>query len=278
MWLDAKRDPMSAHDNVETVFLDELYSMLSHNTLVLPSMPEIALRIRDLAEDETSSLADISKVINKDPALAARLVQIANSPAFRMRHPFNSVDMAVMRLGGKMVKNIVTGMVMQQLFQSTTELTDNKLRTYWNHATEVSEKAMELARDHKHLQIDQAMLGGLLHDIGVLPIIALAEDYPQLLIDEAQLDRLIQKAHLEIGTAIMKHWEFSPELIAVAAHHEDLQYESEGLPDYVDVIIVANLLSDHKKADLQGIRNLKAIPAFNKLGITHHPDTLARSA
>ncbi len=270
---------MSTHDNVETVFLDELYSQLSHNTLLLPSMPEMAIRIRELAQDERSSLADICKLINKDPALAARVVQIANSPAFRMRNPFNSVDLAVMRLGGTMVKNIVTGMVMEQLFQSTTELTDNKLRTYWAHATEVSELAMELARPHKHLQIDQAMLGGLLHDIGVLPIVALAEDYPQLLIDEAQLDRLIQKAHLEIGTAILKHWDFSDEILAVAAHHENLQYESEGPPDYVDLIIVANMMSDHKKTEFHEIKNLKAIPAFNKLGITQHNELkLAKSA
>ncbi|MES2603781.1 MAG: HDOD domain-containing protein [Pseudomonadota bacterium] len=269
---------MLANDNVEAVFLDELYSMLASNTLILPTLPEIAIRIRDLAEDERSSLADIGKLINKDPALAARVVQIANSPAFRTRSPFNSVDVAVMRLGGAMIKNIVTGMVMEQLFQSTTEVTDHKLRTYWHHATEVSERALELARPHKHLQLDQAMLAGLIHDIGVLPIIALAEDYPQLLVDPAQLDRLIAKAHLEIGTAILKHWNFSEELIAVGALHENMLYEHEGPVDYVELIIVANLLSDHKKADLHQIRNLKAIPAFNKFGILTHPDSLARSA
>lgn len=269
---------MHPNDNVEAVFLDELYSMLKSNTLVLPTLPEIALRIRDLAEDESSSLADISKAINKDPALAARVVHVANSPAFRTRTPFNTVDNAVMRLGGTMVKNIVTSMVMEQLFQSTTDMTDAKLRTYWEHATEVSQRAMVLASQYKHLQVDQAMLAGLIHDIGVLPIIALAEDYPQLLVDEAQLDRLIQTAHLEIGTAILKHWDFGPELVAVAAHHENLQYETDQPIDYVELIIVANLLSEHKKADLQAITNPKAIPAFNKLGITAHPDTLARSA
>ena len=269
---------MLANDNVEAVFLDELYSMLSANTLVLPTLPEMALRIRDLAEDDKSSLADIARLINKDPALAARVVQIANSPAFRTRTAFNSVDMAVMRLGNTMIKNIVTGMVMEQLFQSTTDLTDHKLRTYWRHATEVSERAMELAKPYKHLQLDQAMLAGLIHDIGVLPIVTLAEDYPQLLVEAAQLDRLIARAHLEVGTAILKHWHFSEELVAVGALHEDLQYDHDGPPDYVDLIIVANLLSDHKQGDLQQIKNLKAIPAFDKFGILTHPDTLARSA
>ncbi|HTQ98986.1 MAG TPA: HDOD domain-containing protein, partial [Candidatus Acidoferrum sp.] len=115
---------MPVNDNVETVFLDELYTMLKGNTLILPTLPEMAIRIRELVEDDDASLSDISKVINKDPALAARVMQIANSPAFRTRTSFSSVDTAVMRLGGTMIKNIVTASVMEQLFQSTSDVTD----------------------------------------------------------------------------------------------------------------------------------------------------------
>lgn len=253
-------------DNIESRFLEELYTSLQNNKLILPTLPEMALRIRDLVQDENSSLADISKLINKEPALAARLVQIANSPAFRTRSAINSVDMAVMRMGGNMIKNLVTAMVMEQLFQSTTDVTDRYLRTYWKHAQEVSDIAIGLALDFKHFQSDQVMLAGLIHDIGVLPILTLAEDYPELLADESKLDRLINEAHLTIGTAILKHWHFSEELIQVVQEHENLQYQGTAQPDYVDLIIVANLRSEHKKGDLAKL-DLAAIPAFNKLGL-----------
>jgi HD-like signal output (HDOD) protein len=177
-----------------------------------------------------------------------------------------------------MIKNIVTSMVMEQLFQSTSDITDQKLREYWNHATEVSQRAIVMASQYPHMQPDQAMLAGLIHDIGVLPIIALAEDYPHMLVDNANLSRLISQAHLEIGTAILKHWCFGDELVAVVAHHENLQYDHDGPPNLVDLIIVCNLLSEHKADDLATLKNLKAIPAFHKLGITAHPDVLAKSA
>ncbi|HTQ98549.1 MAG TPA: HDOD domain-containing protein, partial [Candidatus Acidoferrum sp.] len=128
------------------------------------------------------------------------------------------------------------------------------------------------------LPMDQAMLAGLIHDIGVLPIIALAEDYPQLLVEKSQLEHMLHSAHIEIGTAILKHWNFGDDLIAVMAHHENLQYDHEGPPNLVDLIIVSNLLSEHKAADLAQLKNLKAIPAFSKFGITAHPDALAKSA
>lgn len=253
-------------DSIESKFLEELYASLQNNTLILPTLPEMALRIRDLVTDENSSLAEISKLINKEPAVAARLIQLANSPAFRTRSSINSVDMAVMRMGGDMIKNLVTAMVMEQLFQSTTDVTDRKLRTYWRHAQEVSDIAINLAMDYRYLPSDQVMLAGLIHDIGVLPILTLAEDYPQLLEDEAKLDRLIDEAHVRIGTAILQHWNFSEELICVTREHENLQYQGGAKPDYVDLIIVANLRSDHKNAALARL-DLSAIPAFNKLGL-----------
>ena len=97
-------------------------------------------------------------------------------------------------------------------------------------------------------------------------ILTLAEDYPELLADEAKLDRLIGEAHVTIGTAILKHWHFSEELIRVVQEHENLQYQGTAQPDYVDLILVANLRSDHNKADLARL-DLAAIPAFSKLGL-----------
>lgn len=264
---------MNAATNIEAIFLEQLYGSLRENTLILPTLPEMALHIRDLAEDERTTISDISRAINKDPALAARVVQLANSPAFRTRTPFNSVDAAVLRLGTSMIKNIVTGMVMEQLFQSTSEVTDQMLRIYWGHAMEVAEKAMGLAVEHRHLHLDQAMLAGLVHDIGVLPILSLAEEYPILLENQAMLKRLIQKAHSQVGTAILAHWNFSDELITVAQEHENLAYTQDGACDYAELIIVADLISDHRHHDLLQIKDPTSIPAFRKFNLSdeHSP-------
>lgn len=246
-------------------FMEQLYQDLRSDKLILPTLPEMALKVREIVSDENSSLADVARVINRDPALAARLVQLANSPLLKSRVSIESVDMAVMRMGGTMVKNIVTAMVMEQLFQATHEVTDRKLRACWQHASEVSSIAVGISMQFGHFLPDQAMLAGLVHDIGMLPILTMAEDYPELLNDEARLDELIERAHPFVGQAILKHWNFPESLIKVPREHENLDYNNSDKPDYVDLIIVANLQSDRNKGDMP--KNLDAIPAFRKLGL-----------
>ncbi len=246
-------------------FLEDLYQALRSDKLVLPTLPEMALKVRDVVSDENSSLADVAKVINRDPALAARLIQLANSPLLKSRVPIESVDMAVMRMGGSMVKNIVTAMVMEQLFQATHDVTDRKLRQCWKHASEVSSIAVGIALQFPHYAPDQAMLAGLVHDIGILPILTMAEDYPALLQDETKLDDLIMRAHPFVGQAILKHWNFPEALVMVPREHENLQYDSSDKPDYVDLIIAANLQSDRNRGRMPA--NLNSVPAFRKLGL-----------
>jgi HD-like signal output (HDOD) protein len=138
-------------------FLEDLYQALRSDKLVLPTLPEMALKVREVVSQESSSLADVAKVINRDPALAARLIQLANSPLLKSRVPIESVDMAVMRMGGSMVKNIVTAMVMEQLFQATHDVTDRKLRQCFKHASEVSSIAVGIALQFPHYAPDQAL-------------------------------------------------------------------------------------------------------------------------
>src|SRR5688572_1443104 len=251
----------------ENEFLERLFTALQQDKLVLPTLPEIALSIRDLVANEDSSLGDLCKLINKDTALTARLIQIANSPVFRATVAITSVDAAIKRLGRNVVNNIVTGVAMEQLFQATTEITDRKLRKCWQHAMEVSSIAAAFSQQIPHLKADQAMLAGLTHDIGVLPILTMAEDYPALLADEVTLDALIDRAHSKIGTAILAKWGFPESIILAVKNHEDIMFDSGPSADYVDLIIVANMQSSDNAEQLAAIPDVSAIPAFAKLGL-----------
>ena len=247
-------------------FLQELLKELENKTLVLPTLPEVALRVRDAVDDEDASVSDISKVIATDAALGARLIQVANSPLMRASQEIQSLDMAVNRLGLKLVRDMVISMVMEQMFQATSELTDKKLREIWEHSTLVAAISHTLAAQFTKLSPQQALLAGLVHDIGALPILTRAEDYPQLLENEAALDRIIDKLHSKIGHAILKAWNFPAELVKVPLEHENLQRDSEQV-DYVDIVTVANLQSymgsDHPMAKLDWSK----VPAFAKLGL-----------
>ena len=248
-------------------FLQQLMDDLERKNLVLPTLPEVALRVRDAVDNEDASLAEISKVIATDAALSARLIQVANSPLMRASQEIQSLDTAVNRLGLKLVRDMVISMVMEQMFQATSELTDKKLRQIWEHSTLVAAISHTLAAQFTPLSPQQAMLAGLVCQIGTLPILTKAEDYPELLDDEATLDRIINKLHGKIGHAILKAWNFPAELARVPLYYEDLQRDSEQL-DYADVVTVANLQSwmdsDHPLAR----QDWSSVPAFAKLGLS----------
>jgi len=252
---------------LEDTFLKALFDDLENDRLVLPTLPEVALRVRDTLEDDNASLMDVAKVITSDVALSARLIQIANSPLLRASRKIESVEGAVTRMGSNMVRNLVTSVAMEQMFQATTDVTDKRLREIWEHSTEVAAISQALATQFTKLKADQALLAGLIHSIGALPVLTRAEDYPDILASEATLDNLITNAHAKIGKAILTKWHFPDELIAVAAELDNVKRQHDGDADYVDVVMVANLQSrlgsDHPDAKIDWHK----VPAFNKLGI-----------
>ena len=254
-------------NELEEKLLDKLFSDLENDKLVLPTLPEVALRVRETLEDEDAGMGDVAKVITSDAALSARLIQVANSPLLRAARTIESVEAAVTRMGGDMTRNLVTSIAMEQMFQATSDATDKRLRTLWEHSTQVAALSHALCSQFTKLKPDQALLAGLVHDIGALPILTMAEDVPELLEDEAMLDSIISKAHCAVGEAILKKWNFSDEIIAVAAEHEDITRDEAGAADYVDIIIVANIEShmgsDHPLTKI----DLSTVKAFAKLGL-----------
>jgi putative nucleotidyltransferase with HDIG domain len=253
--------------NVAEQFLEEVMEELESQRLVLPTLPEVALRVRDVVDDENASLNAVTRVIASDAALSARLIHVANSPLLRGSRIVETLDEAVTRLGMRLIRDMAISMVMEQMFQATSDLTDQKLRQVWEHSTEVAAICHALASQFTKLRPEQAMLAGLVHDIGMLPLLTKAEDHPELLEAEAELDRLLWLLHPRVGKAILEAWDFPPELVRVAAEHEKLDRASTEV-DYVDVVIVANLQSrlgtDHAHAEV----DWAAVPAVEKLGLS----------
>jgi len=244
----------------------QLMQELESDKLVLPSLPEVALRIREAIEDPKVDSAKIAKVISSDAGLTARLIQVANSPLVRGNRNIDGLEMAVVRMGNTMVKNVANSLIVKQMFQPTTELSDKKFRAFWEHSTQVAAISHALA-GFARLKPDLAMLAGLLHDIGALPIIKYAEDHEALVNDEALLDQVIKSVHCKIGGEMLRRWEFPKEIIEVAAQHEDIYRAGGAKADYVDVVIVANLQSymggEHELAKA----DFAKVSAFAKVGL-----------
>jgi len=114
----------------------DLTLAIENDELVLPTLPEVALRVREAAEDPDISIPALSKVIGADAALAARIIKVVNSPLLRTSREIDDLQMAVSRLGINYTCNLATGLAMEQMFQATTDVVDRKMREVWNKSTE----------------------------------------------------------------------------------------------------------------------------------------------
>jgi HD-like signal output (HDOD) protein len=257
---------------IEEIVLKELRELIANDDIVLPTLPEVALKARDVAEDPKASAKDLANVVSNDAAMTARIIKVANSPIMRGAREIENVQMAIARLGIACVSNLITGLAMQQMFQSTSEMIDKAMRQSWQHSTEVAGIATVLCRHYTKLKPDQATLSGLIHEIGILPILSYAEDSGKLN-DPITLQKVIDAIHPEVGVLILKSWEFPQELIEVPGHYLDFQRQTPGnKPDYTDIVMVANLQSrmgtDHPLMNL----DWSTIPAFERLGIDPQQD------
>ena len=251
----------------EDVFVNELLEDLESGQLQLPTLPEVALRVREVVDDENASAGQIAEIIAQDAALSARLIQVGNSPLYRGRQEIDRLPMVIARLGNKLVRNLVTSQVMKQMFQATNDIIDQRMRAVWEHSVQVAAIARALAGQCPGVLPDHAMLAGLIHDIGTLPILYRAEERDELLDTPELLDQLIARLHTRIGGAILKHWKFPDALVAVAAEHEDLNRSHDGPADLVDVVQVANLQSHIDNNHVLGQADWTRISSFHRLGL-----------
>jgi HD-like signal output (HDOD) protein len=111
----------------EKAFLETLFSAIDSNRLTLPTLPEVAIQVRNAVETENSTAKEVADIIATDAALSARMLQVANSPLYRGRVQIDSLQMAVARLGVRLVRSLVVSLIMQQIFQATNDLLDKKI-------------------------------------------------------------------------------------------------------------------------------------------------------
>lgn len=251
----------------QDVFYNTILEEMDSGKLVLPTLPEVALQVREVVDDPDATAKQLADIITTDAALSARLLKVANSPLYRGRAQIDSIQMAVSRLGLTMVRNLVTSLVMEQMFQATSNRLDKRLRELWEQSTKVAAASQVIASKLPGVKNDEAMLAGLIHAIGVLPILMKADDDGDLIRDSKKLDHLIENLYPRLGATILKRWDFPDNLVAVAAEHKNLNRNSgDAGPDLVDVVQVAVLQSYNGTDKAIDPVTLNKVVAFEQVG------------
>ncbi len=251
---------------IETVATD-LIQQIKDDTLVLPSLPEVCLKVRDVAEDVNATIPQLAQLISQDAGLTARIVKVSNSSLMRTSSEVTDLNTAIGRLGINGTSTLAMGLAMEQMFQATSDVVDKRMRMIWSESSQIASICHVLASRFTKLQPDQAMLGGLVHKIGALPVLAYAEDHNELLNDVFVLDKIITKLHPIIGHHILKSWKFPKTLQNVPSQYLKFDRNVDAV-DYADLATVAVLQSHADSEHPLSKVDWSTVGAFERVGIS----------
>jgi HD-like signal output (HDOD) protein len=236
---------------------------------VLPSLPEVAVKVRRLVDDPEMSTAQLTRAISADPVLSARLLQISNSPFFRCLNPSVNLQSAINRLGAICVRNVVTSLVMAQLYKTNVSgLVKKTLQAQWEQSTLVAAYAHVFAGRFTVLDPEQCMVTGLVSKIGCLPFLTEAGNSPELM---ASFDKLLEVMEANsplIGKIILETWDFPQEVIDAVYNHLKWDRQTSNHADLTDVITVAHLHAVIGTNDPLAKIDWAEVGAFERLNVT----------
>jgi len=249
----------------------QLITDLHEDKLELPTIPDVAIKIRRALSDERSNFHQVSLIISSDPAITTKIIKTANSALYRSVKKTTDCHMAVTRLGTKVTSQLVTSFSMKELFKTKNNILKKKMTAIWNHSREIAALSFVLAKMTPGFEPEHALLAGLLHDIGAIPIIGYADKHPEIFKKDKMLDALIKELKGEVGAAILTKWNFPDDIITTAKESEHWLRQPGEKPQYCDIILLAQLhamaAESNKNTKSDNLPRLDEVPAFSKLAL-----------
>jgi HD-like signal output (HDOD) protein len=214
----------------------DIMNAIEHDILVLPTLPEIAMRIRQCERDPNLDIPTLTHIIERDPATTAQLLRIANSPLGRREVKVARLSKAISLLGIHFCARIAISLSTRQLFNSHNDSSAIKMREIWQHSLNIACHCYVLA-DKAKLVPEEAFLAGLLHKIGALPIIALADKENCYSLEE--LNKTIDTIHPMLGESILSHWQFPRSIADIPQNYCDHNRYTSRV-DLCDLVTIAH--------------------------------------
>ncbi len=221
-----------------------LDGFLGQPGLELPRPPRVALEILDLSHKPTARLEDIAQLLQREPLLAGRVLQLANSALYGGATPVTTLKMALVRMGLSTVRDVV----MEAAFHLTViraESFNDTFEQIRRHSTAVAWLSRFIARNTS-LDAENAFLIGLLHDVGLsVGLVALAE-FCKRQHAAARLTPLrwlaVDSVHEHFTELVLGSWGLSAGVRLVVKHHHTLKIEGLAHPS-IAVLLVAEQLA-----------------------------------
>lgn len=219
----------------------------------MPVLPEILVRLLEACDNEATPLTQVASLIDKDPSLSYKVLQLVNSAYFGLKTTYSGVDQAVVYLGANSVKNMAVTAAVHQVFNSErfSELKYFNIHTFWHHSLKCASLSRRMADHTGQANPDDAYLGGLLHDLGKLVLVsAYPEQYESVVAESLQQQDLLETeqnhigaTHPEIGAWLVADWHLNSLIGDAISYHHETPDRVKGAFPLVKIVYAANELS-----------------------------------
>ncbi len=232
--------------------MDELEELITR-TVSIPSVPQVFARLQQVVSDPDSSIPEAVKVVEDDPGLAARCLQLANSAAYALKVRSSSLKQAASVLGMKALRDVALQTSLVVTYSHLSKHAGFSLGQFWRHGAVTAVTARHLARHSPALRgVDKEALAscGLLHNIGRLAMLdGFRDDYLRVIGPVGNHGPEAVKAeseafgfdHAQVGAILAANWQMGDAIVESARDHH--LAAGGGAPVLHEVIGFANLLA-----------------------------------
>ncbi len=188
----------------------------------------------------------IASIVGVEPLVATKLMHLAGSVLYSPDGtPAKDLRAAISRLGVELVRTTALTIAMSQLMRSRNmEAFSDLTRILWNHSLKTAAAARILARTQTRINPDEALLAGLVHDLGAFYMLYRAAQYPELRADPDAVRSLIIEWHENIGVTLLNALGMSEAVVDASTDHDQLRSAPVVIRTLADIIYVSSLLDD----------------------------------
>ncbi len=237
-----------------------------------PTCLDAAILIRDTLRDPLTDLSRVVRAVSMEPLIASKLLRLVNSVVYNPSgERISDIESAIRRLGFEIVRTTSLAVAMDQMLKSRNLATYDKLsRQTWENSVQVAAIARVLARHLGRILPDEAMLAGLVHNIGIFYLLYRAAEYPAYRDNEAAMLELLKGWHEGIGESLL-HILGLPLGITNAVRDQSRLRDTETPCTISDVLYFAKQLADCRLDWLDG-------PTANQFMCSQYADLLLEAA
>jgi HD-like signal output (HDOD) protein len=250
-------------------FVAMLAGEVSDGQVELPAYPDVVVRVKNALSRDDVTPAKIAQIAATEAGLAARLMTMANSAMLNTSGtPITELKSAVVRIGYNNVRTAAVSYAVSALKQAEELKPIRKqLEVLWHEAIITSALAWATARIATGINADEAMLTGLVHNIGKVYILSRSQRMAGKTFSIADTVPIVRDWHANVGRAIVDSWKFAAHIAEAVGEHEDRERQARQA-DITDVLHIATRLYPSvldPKIEVPG--DLRNSLAYGRLGL-----------